>query len=67
MSNMSIVGLDLAGVETRPTGFCVLQGMITKTCNLYSDQEIIEKTVQAHPKVILIDAPLSLPPERKSL
>lgn len=64
---MSIVGLDLAGVETRPTGFCVLQGMITKTCNLYSDQEIIEKTVQAHPKVILIDAPLSLPPERKSL
>jgi predicted nuclease with RNAse H fold len=66
-SAMSIVGLDLAGVETRPTGFCILQGMTAKTCNLYHDQEIIEKTLQAHPKVILIDAPLSLPPGRKSL
>ena len=23
---MSAVGLDLAGIETRPTGFCVLKG-----------------------------------------
>jgi uncharacterized protein len=67
MAIMSIVGLDLAGVETRPTGFCTLQGMTVETSDLYSDSEIIEKTVQAHPLVILIDAPLSLPPGRKSL
>ena len=64
---MSIVGLDLAGVETRPTGFCILQGMTVETSDLYSDSEIIEKTLQAQPLVILIDAPLSLPPGRKSL
>jgi uncharacterized protein len=64
---MSIVGLDLAGVETRPTGFCILKGMTAKTCDLYSEKDIIEKTVQANPQVILIDAPLSLPPGRKSL
>lgn len=67
MAVMVIVGLDLAGVETRPTGFCILRGMTTETCDLYSDIEIIEKTIQAHPQVILIDAPLCLPPGRKTL
>jgi uncharacterized protein len=67
MTFMSIVGLDLAGVETRPTGFCILQGMTVETCDLFSDYDIIEKTLQVQPLVILIDAPLSLPPGRKSL
>jgi predicted nuclease with RNAse H fold len=67
MAVMVIVGLDLAGVETRPTGFCVLKGMTAWTCDLYCDSDIIEKTVQADPQVILIDAPLSLPPGRKCL
>jgi predicted nuclease with RNAse H fold len=64
---MVIVGLDLAGVETRPTGFCILNGMQAETCDLYSDKDIIEKTIQVNPEVILIDAPLSLPPGRKTL
>ncbi len=64
---MSIVGLDLAGVQTRPTGFCLLKGMDAETCILYEDKEIIEKTVQANPEVIAIDAPLCLPPGRKSI
>ena len=64
---MSIVGLDLAGVETRPTGFCILTDMKAETCDLFTDKEIIQKTVDAHPQVIAIDAPLSLPPGRKSI
>ena len=64
---MSIVGLDLAGVETRPTGFCILTDMKTETSDLFTDKEIIQKTVDAHPQVIAIDAPLSLPPGRKSI
>jgi uncharacterized protein len=64
---MVIVGLDLAGVETRPTGFCLLSGMNVETCDLFSDKEIIEKTLAAKPQVITIDAPLSLPPGRTSL
>jgi uncharacterized protein len=64
---MIIVGLDLAGVEKRPTGFCILRGMQAETCLLYTDTEIIQKTVEAKPKIVAIDAPLCLPPGRKSI
>jgi len=64
---MVVVGLDLAGVETRPTGFCILDGLYAQTVDLYTDKEIIQKTIECHPDVIGIDAPLSLPPGRVSL
>jgi predicted nuclease with RNAse H fold len=64
---MVVVGLDLAGVETRPTGFCRLDGMQAQTLDLYTDKEIIEKTLEANPEMIGIDAPLSLPEGRVSL
>jgi uncharacterized protein len=64
---MSIVGLDLAGVESRPTGFCILADMEAVTCLVYSDKEILVKTRESNPIVVAIDAPLSLPPGRKSL
>jgi len=64
---MSIVGLDLAGVETRPTGFCLLGELNVETCLVYTDQEILEKTAESKPLVIAIDAPLCLPPGRKSI
>ncbi len=64
---MSIVGLDLAGVENRPTGFCILRGMEAKTCLVYKDQDILQKVRESIPKVVAIDAPLCLPPGRKSI
>ena len=64
---MSIVGLDLAGVETRPTGFCILENMNVKTCVVYENGEIIERIQETKPKIIAIDAPLSLPAGRKSI
>ena len=64
---MLVVGIDLAGVETRPTGFCILDGMNATTCILHTDREIIKRCVKAKPKVIAIDAPLALPKGRKSL
>jgi predicted nuclease with RNAse H fold len=64
---LSIVGLDLAGVETRPTGFCLLKGMAMETYQLYTDEEIIEQTLLSSPKLVAIDAPLYLPPGRTSL
>jgi predicted nuclease with RNAse H fold len=64
---MSIVGLDLAGVETRPTGFCVLVGMKAETSLLYTNDEVLKRTKENKPRVIAIDAPLSLPPGRKSI
>ena len=63
-----IVGIDLAGVESRPTGFCVMdQNMNVKTSLLYTDDEIIKETLKTRPKVVAIDAPLALPKGRRSL
>jgi uncharacterized protein len=64
---MSIVGLDLAGVESRPTGFCILVDMKAVTSLVYSDKEILVKIRESNPRVVAIDAPLSLPPGRNSI
>ncbi len=67
LNTMSIIGLDLAGVETRPTGYCTLLDMKVETSLIYTDAEILSKISQIRPRVVAIDAPLSLPPGRKSL
>ena len=64
---MIIVGIDLAGVETRETGFCILDGMRIKTFVLHTDEEIISQIDKIKPSIIAIDAPLTLPEGRKSI
>jgi predicted nuclease with RNAse H fold len=64
---MVIVGLDLAGVETRPTGYCKLTELRVETSLVYTDKDILNKIRKMCPRVIAIDAPLSLPPGRKTL
>jgi predicted nuclease with RNAse H fold len=66
-SEATIVGLDLAGVETRPTGFCTLKGLRAKPCNVFGDEEILKKTLETAPQLVAVDAPLSLPEGRKSI
>ena len=65
--NPIVLGVDLAGVPTRPTGICILSGMQAKTCLVYTDEEIIQLTKSENPAVIAIDAPLTLPPGRKTI
>jgi len=64
---MTIIGLDLTGVESRPTGFCILDEMRVETQLVYNDKEIVQKIDEVKPKVIAIDAPLSLPKGRKTI
>jgi len=64
---MSVVGLDLAGVESRPTGLCVLKGLMAETFLVYTNEEIVRKVEESKPKIVAIDAPLSLPTGRKSI
>lgn len=64
---MSIVGLDLAGVESRPTGLCILKGWVAETSLVYTDDEIVRETEESNPRVVAIDAPLSLPAGRRSI
>jgi len=66
--SMKVVGIDLAGVETKPTGFCILDEKLNaEACVVFKDREIVQKVLEINPKVVAIDAPLALPKGRKSL
>lgn len=62
-----ILGIDLAGAQSRPTGVCLLEGWQAKTFLLYSDEGILECAVKKKPDLVAIDAPLNLPPGRKTI
>jgi predicted nuclease with RNAse H fold len=64
---MSTIGLDLAGVESRPTGFCILIGMNAETSIIYTDEEVLKRIQESKPSMVAIDAPLSLPAGRESI
>jgi len=64
----SIVGIDLAGSPNRNTGICTLKkNHITFCTILHTDREIIHYVEKENPILVAIDAPLNLPPGRKSL
>ncbi|MDP3066252.1 MAG: hypothetical protein Q8N08_05870 [Methanobacteriaceae archaeon] len=58
---MCIMGIDLSGKEENPSGICILRGVeiLFETC--FTDDEIIETVENFNPRLIVIDAPLSLP------
>jgi len=63
-----VVGIDLAGSPKRDTGICTLsKSHITFCTILHTDQEIISYVGNENPAVVAIDAPLNLPPGRKSI
>jgi predicted nuclease with RNAse H fold len=63
-----VAGIDLAGSPLRNTGVCALRNMtLTSIDTLHTDQEIVDFIERIRPDLIAIDAPLSLPPGRKSL
>jgi len=64
---MAVLGVDLAGVESRPTGLCVLKGLKAEVWVAWSDGEIVEAAHRHRPAVVAVDAPLSIPRGRRSL
>jgi len=68
LSSPKVIGIDLAGSPKRNTGICALQGnRIQDWKTVFSDKEIIAFVSRHRPKVVAIDAPLNLPPGRKSM
>ncbi len=57
----TIVGIDLTGSETRPSGWCVLHGAIAETEMVATDEEMIARIVAISPALVSIDSPLSIP------
>jgi uncharacterized protein len=66
-SSFVVIGIDLAGSPNRPTGLCVLRNLITETHVVFSDDEILGFVIEAHPVLVPIDAPLSLPNGRRTV
>lgn len=67
MEEICVLGIDLAGVPYRPTGMCVLRSLKATTFIAYSDAEILKCAEEENPNLIAIDAPLNLPPGRKTI
>lgn len=63
-----VVGIDLAGNLKRNTGICTLKKDNITLCSVvHTDQEILDYIEKANPNLIAVDAPLNLPPGRKSI
>ena len=62
-----VVCIDLAGVPHRPSGLCLLRGLRAETAILYSDDEVFSWVEKGNPDLVAVDAPLTLPPGRKSI
>jgi predicted nuclease with RNAse H fold len=67
ITRRAVLGLDLAGVPHRPTGACLLEEGRGRTLILYEDTEILDYARKSAPALIAIDAPLNLPPGRRSM
>jgi predicted nuclease with RNAse H fold/dephospho-CoA kinase len=55
------VGVDLTGSETKPSGFCVLDGAHATTQLIGPDDDMVAAILAAKPDIVSIDSPLCLP------
>ena len=63
-----VVGIDLAGSPKRDTGICLMHNKKIIDCRtVHTDEEIIAFVEKSETKIVGMDAPLSLPPGRKTL
>ncbi len=64
----TVVGIDLAGSPKRDTGICTLKKSNVISCSIvHTDREILHYIKKENPVLIAVDAPLNLPPGRKSI
>jgi len=62
--NARIVGIDLTGSESRPSGWALLEGDTVITGTLSGTEEILTRTLACRPRIVSIDSPLALPAGR---
>ncbi|MEM7815825.1 MAG: DUF429 domain-containing protein [Candidatus Aenigmatarchaeota archaeon] len=58
---MKVIGIDLAGKESNPTGLCILSPEKTETLEIFSDMKIFEKVEIERLDLIAIGAPFGFP------
>jgi predicted nuclease with RNAse H fold/dephospho-CoA kinase len=57
----TVIGIDLTGSESRPSGWCVMHRNEAETRTVSSDEEIVCRVLAERPAVVSIDSPLSMP------
>ena len=62
-----IVGIDLTGAESRPSGVCILRGRMVTTSRVRTDDELVDLVASVGADLVSIDSPLSLPAGRTSV
>jgi hypothetical protein len=68
LANNIVIGIDLAGSPKRNTGIAAMRGRkVLRYATIHEDDAIIEFVEAVRPQLIVIDAPLHLPPGRKTL
>jgi uncharacterized protein YprB with RNaseH-like and TPR domain/predicted nuclease with RNAse H fold/dephospho-CoA kinase len=65
--DLNIIGIDLTGSEEKASGWCHLLNQHAITERIYTDDELIKRSLQSKPDLISIDSPLSLPIGRKTV
>jgi uncharacterized protein YprB with RNaseH-like and TPR domain/predicted nuclease with RNAse H fold/dephospho-CoA kinase len=66
-SSVRIVGIDLTGSETRPSGWALIEGDRVSTRRIGSDDELVSATLATDATIVSIDSPLSLPVGRSKV
>lgn len=61
MKNDLYAGIDLAALPHNQTGACLYDGRSFEPCTLYGDDEIMHYVRKHNPRIIAIDAPLTMP------
>jgi len=64
---VKVMGIDLSASERRDSGVCSMDDLKVRTFRAKRDDEIIALVERFRPKLVAIDAPLSLPPPSKGL
>lgn len=64
---LTVLGIDLGGIERRPSGICILRARTASTQILYRDEEILNLARSVRPALVAIDAPLNRPPGRRTM
>lgn len=68
VNNFRVIGIDLAASVKRDTGICILNNkLIARTFIVHKDEEVLDIIAGYSPKVVAIDAPLSIPKSRKNI
>jgi len=55
---LKILGVDLAGKTTNPTGICIVKDDKIEFKTVYSDKQILGISAKCNPDMIAIDAPM---------